>query len=87
MLTHARNPLPGNLRRMGEPTCVNNVETLCNVPAILANGVEWYQNISKSKDSGTKLMGFSGRVKNPGLWELPSAPPHAILRRLRRWYA
>lgn len=56
---------------MGKPTCVNNVETLCNVPAILANGVEWYQNISKSKDAGTKLMGFSGRVKNPGLWELP----------------
>lgn len=39
--------------------------------SILANGVEWYQNISKSKDAGTKLMGFSGRVKNPGLWELP----------------
>ena len=33
--------------------------------------MEWYQNISKSKDAGTKLMGFSGRVKNPGLWELP----------------
>lgn len=55
----------------GKPTCVNNVETLCNVPAILANGVEWYQGISSSKDAGTKLMGFSGRVKNPGVWELP----------------
>lgn len=43
---------------------MNNVETLCNVPAILANGVEWYQGISSSKDAGTKLMGFSGRVKN-----------------------
>ncbi len=41
------------------------------MPAILANGVEWYQNISSSKDAGTKLMGFSGRVKNPGVWELP----------------
>lgn len=41
------------------------------MPAILANGVEWYQNISTSKDAGTKLMGFSGRVKNPGVWELP----------------
>ncbi|MFP1483934.1 hypothetical protein ACLB1S_21085 [Escherichia coli] len=29
------------------------------------------QTIPKSKDAGTKLMGFSGRVKNPGLWELP----------------
>ncbi len=87
MLTHARNPLPGNLRRMGKPTCVNNVETLCNVPAILANGVEWYQNISKSEDAGTKLMGFSGRVKNPGLWELPFGTAARDPRRLRRWYA
>ncbi|MGP1931996.1 MAG: NADH-ubiquinone oxidoreductase-F iron-sulfur binding region domain-containing protein, partial [Arsenophonus sp. ET-DL12-MAG3] len=34
---------------------------------------EWYlgHSGSKSKDAGTKLMGFSGRVNNPGLWELP----------------
>ncbi|WP_341265110.1 NADH-quinone oxidoreductase subunit NuoF [Morganella morganii] len=57
----------------GKPTCVNNVETLCNVPAILAHGKEWYIGLSegKSTDAGTKLMGFSGRVKNPGVWELP----------------
>ncbi len=72
VLTHARShPSRQPPAHGGKPTCVNNVETLCNVPAILANGVEWYQNISKSKDAGTKLMGFSGRVKNPGLWELP----------------
>lgn len=67
----SKPPFPASSGAWGKPTCVNNVETLCNVPAILANGVEWYQNISKSKDAGTKLMGFSGRVKNPGLWELP----------------
>uniref|UniRef100_A0A914Z2H5 NADH-ubiquinone oxidoreductase 75 kDa subunit, mitochondrial n=23 Tax=cellular organisms TaxID=131567 RepID=A0A914Z2H5_9BILA len=67
----SKPPFPATSGAWGKPTCVNNVETLCNVPAILANGVEWYQNISKSKDAGTKLMGFSGRVKNPGLWELP----------------
>ena len=67
----SKPPFPATSGVWGKPTCVNNVETLCNVPAILANGVEWYQNISKSKDAGTKLMGFSGRVKNPGLWELP----------------
>lgn len=42
-------PRSGELRRLGKPTCVNNVETLCNVPAILANGVGEYQNISTSK--------------------------------------
>jgi NADH:ubiquinone oxidoreductase subunit F (NADH-binding) len=43
------------------------------VPAILEHGVDWYKGISagKSEDAGTKLMGFSGRVKNPGVWELP----------------
>lgn len=67
----SKPPFPASSGVWGKPTCVNNVETLCNVPAILANGVEWYQNISTSKDAGTKLMGFSGRVKNPGVWELP----------------
>jgi len=57
----------------GKPTCVNNVETLCNVPAIIAHGVGWYQGLCRdgSEDHGTKLMGFSGKVKNPGIWELP----------------
>lgn len=69
----SKPPFPASSGVWGKPTCVNNVETLCNVPAILEHGVEWYQGISagKSKDAGTKLMGFSGRVKNPGLWELP----------------
>ena len=56
---------------MGQTDLCQQRETLWNVPAILANGVEGYQNISKSKDAGPKPMGFSGRVKNPGLWELP----------------
>ncbi|URJ23343.1 NADH-quinone oxidoreductase subunit NuoF [Blochmannia endosymbiont of Camponotus sp. C-003] len=69
----AKPPFPSHVGLWGKPTCVNNVETLCNVPGIIENGIAWYRNISskKSNDSGTKLMGFSGRVKNPGVWELP----------------
>ncbi len=69
----AKPPFPALAGAWGKPTCVNNVETLNNVPAILLNGVDWYKGLStgKSNDAGTKLMGFSGRVKNPGLWELP----------------
>jgi NADH-quinone oxidoreductase subunit F len=61
----------------GKPTCVNNVETLCNVPAIVNNGNDWYKSLARegSEDHGTKLMGFSGKVKNPGLWELPFGLP------------
>ncbi|MXP50877.1 NADH-quinone oxidoreductase subunit NuoF [Pantoea sp. SoEX] len=67
----AKPPFPANIGLWGKPTCVNNVETISNIPAIVFNGVNWYKNISNSEDTGTKIMGFSGRVKNPGLWELP----------------
>ncbi|WAI19106.1 MAG: NADH-quinone oxidoreductase subunit NuoF [Buchnera aphidicola (Brevicoryne brassicae)] len=67
----SKPPFPAIFGLWGKPTCVNNVETLSNVPAILLHGVNWYKNLSKSIDSGTKLMGFSGKVKHPGVWELP----------------
>ena len=69
----AKPPFPAAVGVWGKPTCVNNVETLCNVPAIVGNGVEWYTGLARpeSGDHGTKLMGFSGKVKNPGVWELP----------------
>src|SRR6185503_5463228 len=55
----------------GKPTIVQNVETLCNLPHILSHGVDWFRGLSKSPDGGTKLFGVSGKVKRPGLWELP----------------
>lgn len=68
-------PFPQVSGAWGRPTVVNNVETLNNMPAILANGVDWYLNIPKAKGKsdtpGTKIMGVSGRVKDAGLWELP----------------
>lgn len=69
----SKPPHPAMVGVWGKPTCINNVETLANVPAIIEHGAQWYIGLSagKSEDAGTKLMGFSGRVKNPGLWELP----------------
>ncbi|WP_343128289.1 NADH-quinone oxidoreductase subunit NuoF [Buchnera aphidicola (Takecallis taiwana)] len=65
-------PFPATVGLWGKPTCVNNVETLSNVPAIVLYGAHWYKSISCcSNDRGTKLMGFSGRVNNPGIWEVP----------------
>ncbi|XBC42945.1 MAG: NADH-quinone oxidoreductase subunit NuoF [Buchnera aphidicola (Kaburagia rhusicola ensigallis)] len=64
-------PFPAYVGAWGKPTCINNVETLSNIPSIILHGTKWYKNLSKSIDSGTKMMGFSGKVKNPGLWELP----------------
>ena len=71
----AKPPFPLVSGLWGKPTVVNNVETLCNVPHILHYGVEWYQGLARGVDKGTKLFGASGRVKHPGLWELPMGTP------------
>ncbi|QJC30550.1 NADH-quinone oxidoreductase subunit NuoF [Enterobacteriaceae endosymbiont of Neohaemonia nigricornis] len=65
-------PYPSTIGLWGKPTCINNVETICNINGIILHGAQWYKDISHSThDSGTKLFGFSGNVNNPGLWELP----------------
>jgi NADH-quinone oxidoreductase subunit F len=64
-------PFPQVSGAWGLPTIVNNVETLVNVPHILARGADWYKSLSVSADAGTKLYGASGHVKRPGCWELP----------------
>lgn len=55
----------------GLPTAVNNVETLANVPHIIANGPDWFKSLSRTGEGGTKLYGISGRVRRKGIWELP----------------
>ena len=67
----AKPPFPQVSGLWGKPTIVQNVETLSNIPHIVQKGAEWFKSLSKSADAGTKLYGASGRVKRPGLWELP----------------
>jgi NADH-quinone oxidoreductase subunit F len=67
----AKPPFPQVSGLWGKPTIVQNVETLCNIPHIIQNGPEWFKGLSKTTDGGTKLYGVSGKVKKPGLWELP----------------
>ena len=57
------------------PTTVNNVETLCAVPHILANDPEWYRQWGSEKSPGTKLFCVSGHVRRPGNYELPLGFP------------
>lgn len=64
-------PFPAASGLFGQPTTVNNVETICNVPHIMKNGAEWYKNLGVNKDGGTKLFGASGHVAQPGLAEFP----------------
>ncbi len=67
----AKPPFPQVSGLFGQPTIVNNVETVANIPHIVQNGPEWFKALSRSQDGGTKLYGASGRVKKPGIWELP----------------
>jgi len=53
----------------GEPTLVNNVETISSVPFIINEGFEAYRSYGTEKSPGTMLFGMSGHVNNPGIYE------------------
>ena len=71
----SKPPFPAISGLWGKPTVVNNVETICNVPHVVGKGVEWFKKASLTEEGGTKLYGASGRVKRPGIWELPMGTP------------
>lgn len=54
-----------------KPTVTNNVETIASIPAIVANGGNWYAGIGTDASKGTKLVCLSGNVVRPGLVEVP----------------
>lgn len=66
-----RPPYPAMEGLFGEPTLINNVETLANVPPIIRKGGEWYAQIGTEKSKGTKVFALAGRVQNTGLVEVP----------------
>jgi NADH-quinone oxidoreductase subunit F len=60
----------------GQPTIVNNAETLAYVPHILRNGAEWFRNLGRhEKAPGVKIYSVSGKVNRPGALELPFGTP------------
>jgi NADH-quinone oxidoreductase subunit F len=64
-------PFPAVAGLYGSPTVINNVETLANIPHIISNGPEWYAAIGVERNTGTRLFGVSGHVRNRGVYELP----------------
>jgi NADH-quinone oxidoreductase subunit F len=64
-------PFPAESGAFGMPTTVNNVETFCHVPHILARGVDWFRGFGTEKSPGTTIFGVSGHAMRPGLYELP----------------
>ncbi|MFM9013980.1 MAG: NADH-quinone oxidoreductase subunit NuoF, partial [Gemmatimonadota bacterium] len=65
-------PFPAVAGLFGQPTTINNVETLAAVPHILNNGAEWYKamSLSSPKSTGSKLFSVCGNVVRPGNYEV-----------------
>ena len=66
-----RPPFPAHSGLEGKPTCINNVETLANVPLIIREGVKWYTSVGTEESKGTKIFSLAGKVNNTGLVEVP----------------
>ena len=66
-----RPPYPVESGLWGRPTCINNVETLANVPFIIRNGAEEYAKVGVPGNTGTKLFSIVGKIRNTGLVEVP----------------
>jgi NADH-quinone oxidoreductase subunit F len=66
-----RPPFPAAKGLYGQPTVVNNVETLTNLPPILARGADWYRTIGTAQSPGPKVFSLSGHIARPGNYELP----------------
>ena len=68
-------PFPAVKGLYGEPTVVNNVETLATLPYILKNGPEWFSSVGPQRSPGYKVVSVSGHVCKPGNYEIPLGTP------------
>lgn len=66
-----RPPYPSVKGLWGQPTCVNNVETLANVPTIIMRGGAWFASMGTATSKGTKVFALTGKVNHSGLIEVP----------------
>ncbi len=66
-----RPPYPITKGLWGHPTCINNVETLANVPVIIDRGADEYVKVGVPGNTGTKIFSLVGKIKNTGLVEVP----------------
>ncbi len=66
-----RPPFPAIKGLWGKPTCVNNVETLAQIPYILREGAGAYAKYGTEGSKGTKVFALGGKINNVGLVEVP----------------
>jgi len=68
-------PFPAVRGLFGQPTIVNNVETLMNIPDIVVRGGAAFAKLGVGKSGGTRVLSVSGHVNRPGVYELPMGIP------------
>ena len=66
-----RPPFPAVKGLFGQPSNINNVETLANVASILREGAGWFSSFGTATSKGTKTFALTGKVNRPGLIEVP----------------
>jgi NADP-reducing hydrogenase subunit HndC len=64
-------PFPANKGLFGQPTIINNVETLANIPQIILKGADWFASMGTEGSKGTKVFALGGKIVNTGLVEIP----------------
>lgn len=74
-LPRFKPPFPANYGLYGKPTTINNTETLASVPVILEKGADWFLNLGKPNNGGTKIFSVSGHVTKPGNFEISLGTP------------
>ena len=75
-------PFPASYGLYGQPTTINNTESLSSVPTILRKGPEWFTSYGKPNNAGTKIFSVSGHVAKPGNFEIPLGTPFRKLLEL-----
>jgi NADH-quinone oxidoreductase subunit F len=72
-------PFPASYGLYGKPTTINNTETFASVPWIMRHGGEWFLNLGRPNNGGTKIFSVSGDVERPGNFEVRLGTPFAKL--------
>ncbi|MGI6751968.1 MAG: NADH-quinone oxidoreductase subunit NuoF [Anaerovoracaceae bacterium] len=70
-MSRNKPPFPAHKGLWGRPTCINNVETLANIPQIILKGKDWFTSFGTAKSPGTKVFALGGKINNTGLVEVP----------------
>jgi NADH-quinone oxidoreductase subunit F len=74
-----RPPFPAVKGLYGQPTVVNNVETIANVPHIVKKGAAWFRSFGTEGSPGTKICSISGPINRPGNYEMEMGTPFRVL--------